>query len=345
MQGEVNAEQLGATMPPGYRGGKVGFTCGKAPAHLSFPPYVSRDDDDFSSSSSSSSDDSDMGEEEAIGKRKKVKTPPPPYMRRLRTAAPKRPRECDDEGEDDCDKKRVCEPRGVRKADSMFRAPHPAIIFMRDHIPIKPCGRCRLCRAKPCGKCANCKNNAHLAERSHDRKRCTALGCTRLTDAELDRFRMTQNSEDAVSQLQSDLRSLRGRLMAAKNVDVTKEMVAELKQEQDTLVERLKSMTKASEDMGAMSAAPEGYECLLLSFQTLETERDRIARLIDRRTTRDSPEVMRTRRQLRNYYAVTICSMVDMFADDVVSRAYVDQLRDISSEYEKLVYSMPIVDE
>jgi hypothetical protein len=144
-----------------------------------------------------------------------------------------------------------------------------------------------------------------------------------------------------MAQIESDLRSLRDRFMAATTKGTSAEELKELDLIQETLMKRLQIVRRTSEAV-ASEGAPEGYNCLLLSFQTLETERDRVARLIERRTTRDSPEVMRTRRQLRNFYALTICSMVRMFANDVIAMIYVDKLRKVSDEYEKVVRSLPV---
>jgi hypothetical protein len=181
----------------------------------------------------------------------------------------------------------------------------------------------------------------HLTERSHDRKRCTSLGCTRLSEEEIERYRLAHDSADSMAKIESDMRSLRDRFMSANTRGTSSEELKTLNQDQETLMKRLQAIGKTS-DAITSEGAPEGYGCLLLSFQTLETERDRVSRLIERRTTRDSPEIMRTRRQLRNFYALTICSMVRMFANDVVARPHVEKLRVISDEYEKLVRSLPI---
>lgn len=129
--------------------------------------------------------------------------------------------------------------------------------------------------------------------------------------------------------------------MCASTNGTNAEELKGLTHDQETLMQRLQAIGRTS-DAVLSEGAPEGYGCLLLSFQTLETERDRVARLIERRTTRDSPEIMRTRRQLRNFYTFTICSMVRMFANDVVARPHVEKLRTISDEYEKMVRSLPI---
>jgi hypothetical protein len=144
-----------------------------------------------------------------------------------------------------------------------------------------------------------------------------------------------------MAKIQSDMRSIRDRFMAADARGTSAEELRALNQDQETLVKRLHAIGRGADAL-ASEGAPEGYGCLLLSFQTLETERDRVSRLIERRTTRDSPEIMRTRRQLRNFYALTICSMVRMFANDVVARPHVEKLRAISDEYERLVRSLPI---
>lgn len=235
----------------------------------------------------------------------------------------------------------ISEPQEVRDADAKMMEPHPAIMFIREHTPVKPCGRCHKCKKKPCGECPNCKNNVHLTDRSHDRKRCIALGCSRLSDEEIERYRLAHNSADNIAQIESELRTLRDRYMIASTKGTSAEELKEMNLAQDILMKRLHDIGDATTSM-SQDNAPDGYNCLLISFQTLETERDRVTRLIERRTTRDSPEIMRTRRQLRNFYALTICSMVNMFANDVVARPYVEKLRTISAEYEQIVRSLPI---
>jgi hypothetical protein len=242
---------------------------------------------------------------------------------------------------------KTSEPQVVRDADAKMIEPHPAVMFMREHTPIRPCGRCRECRKRPCGECANCKNNAHLSDRSHDRKRCTALGCTRMSDCEIEKYRTLHDSADSTAKIESDLRTLRDRFMKISSSQGTNpEEIADLTRTQDMLMKRLQAVGKATaaelQGRAYSDEVPEGYGCLLLSFQTLETERDRIARLIDRRTTRDSPEIMRTRRQLRNFYALTICNIVRMFANDVVAAPHVERLKQIADEYETLVRSLPV---
>lgn len=181
----------------------------------------------------------------------------------------------------------------------------------------------------------------HLTERSHDRKRCTSLGCTRLSAEEIERYRLAHDSADSAAKIESDLRSLRDRFMPVTTKGISVEELETFRQDQETLMNRLLLVGRAS-DMAASEEAPEGYGCILLSALTLETERDRVSRLIERRTTRDSPEIMRTRRQLRNFYALMICTMVRMFANDAVARPHVEKLKTISEEYEKLVRSLPI---
>jgi hypothetical protein len=317
------------------------------------------------SSSSDSDTDTERSHQEpslslVLGKRAFGRNPKqqPSYFRRLRTTNPQGKkiagplkRKTKDADSSDSDggsgppyRKRsrlASEPSEVRDADAKMIEPHPAVIFMRSHTPVKPCGRCKECRCPPCGECANCKNNEHLAERSHDRKRCTLLGCTRLSEEELERYRLAHDSADSVSKLESDLRTLRDKFMAVASSGTSSEELSELTATQETLMKRLQLVDRMAE-AAVSEGAPDGFGCLLLSFQTLETERDRVARLIDRRTTRDSPEVMRTRRQLRNFYALTICNMVRMFANDVVARPHVSKLHAIADEYEKLVKSLPI---
>lgn len=116
------------------------------------------------------------------------------------------------------------------------------------------------------------------------------------------------------------------------------EVLEKLKKQQGLLMRKLAALNSSETD-----DVPEGYECILLSLQTLETERDRVARLVERRTSRDSPYVMRTRRQLRNLYALTICTVAKMFANDVVSRSYVQDLIDLADEQEKSIRAMRIV--
>lgn len=308
--------------------------------------FVGRDDDGTSS------------KKKEKGKKKKKSTPA--HVRRLRTAAlstkgkkkskasKKRsaPRadaeeeDCDDK-EEDCKRQRchISEPQTVREADAKMMDPHPAVIYVREHTPIRPCGRCKECRKPPCGQCSNCRNNEHLAERSHDRKRCISLGCGRLSLEEIERYRVGQNSLDALCKIQRDIRDMRTRIM---NEHTSADAVAALKAEHEAMMRRMQVLSQSDSVRAIDDDAPEGYGCLLLSLQTLETERDRIARLIERRTTRDSPEVMHTRRQLRNFYALQICSMVEMFAEDTVAQRYVEGLRKTSRDYEELVRSLPI---
>jgi hypothetical protein len=289
------------------------------------------DDSSYSSSSSSS-----MPPSSSVGCS---------HFRRLRTIvlSKKRPRDDDPEiGNKRARTRLVEEPDEVRQSDAFFMQPHPSVIFVRDHTPVKPCRRCKECRREPCGVCVNCVNNAHLIERSRDRKRCAALGCTRLSKEELERYRLTHCYEDSILQIEADLRVLRDKFMSLPPQTTSQEDIKRITKEQDDLMERLRLADKATEAL-ASQQAPEGYHCLLLSFQTLETERDRLSRMIDRRTTRDSPGVMMTRRQLRNFYALTICSMAKMFCNDVVARMHVPELLRITEEYENTVKISPVI--
>jgi hypothetical protein len=221
------------------------------------------------------------------------------------------------------------EPECIRESDDAALDTHPVLIFLREHTPVRPCGRCHECRKPPCNVCTNCKNNQHLTERSRDRKRCIAHGCSKLTDDELAKYRMAYAEEDKMAQIERELRELRDKLMLEEKAN------DQLEQEQKKLLEALKTLQEKHVAMEA--EVPDGYECLLLSIQTMETERDRIARLVKRRTNRDSPEVMRTRRQLRNYYGRAICDLVRKFVTDMISRPHVQELIDIANAYEEHV--------
>ena len=287
--------------------------------------------------------------------KKKSKKRQSSHFRRLRMAAPKKrtKQETRDGTEPPTvhkkrkraivpskDKDEASEPHKVRDADARMIEPHPAVIFIRDHAPLKPCGRCRECRKPPCHECSNCRNNAHLSERSHDRKRCTTLNCTRMSDVEIDRYRTIHDSDDSTAKIESDLRALRDRFMTISSKGVKSEELEDLTKTQEMLMKRLQIIDRTVK--AASDEIPEGYGCLLLSIQTIETERDRIARFIDRRTTRDSPEIMRTKRQLRNYYGLMICNIVRMFATDIVARPHVERLKEIADVYEQLIHSLPI---
>ena len=274
-------------------------------------------------------------------KKIKSKNKSAPLLRRLRvydskkaSPAKRKLQETDPDPMDDPEAKNqkvynVQEPVSLRKSDDEALETHPVLMFLREHTPVRPCGRCHECRKPPCNECTNCKNNQHLPERSRDRKRCIAHGCSKLTDEELVKYRAAYAEEDKMGQIERDLRELRDRLMVEeKNADM-------LEQEQKKLLEMLGALQEKHVTME--EEVPDGYECLLLSVQTMETERDRIARLVKRRTTRDSPEVMRTRRQLRNYYGLRICDLVRKFATDMIARPHVHKLIEIAAKYEDFV--------
>jgi hypothetical protein len=75
---------------------------------------------------------------------KKKKLQQASHFRRLRMANPRK-RPADEEEEDDKPKKKrrggASEPEEVRDADARMLAPHPSVIFMREHTPVRPCGR------------------------------------------------------------------------------------------------------------------------------------------------------------------------------------------------------------
>ena len=271
-----------------------------------------------------------------IDEPRKPKSKSTPLLRRLRVYDSKKTTkrkhaqgEADDSEEPGSKSYNAAEPDLVRKADDIALETHPVLIFLREHTPVRPCGRCHECRKPPCNTCTNCRNNQHLTERSRDRKRCIAHGCSKLTDEELVKYRNAYAEEDKMGQIERELRELRNKLM------VEERNVTELEIEQKKLLEALETLQERHITMD--EDVPDGYECLLLSVQTLETERDRIARLVKRRTTRDSPEVMRTRRQLRNYYGLRICDLARKFATDMIARQHVQKLIEIAGKYEELI--------
>lgn len=300
-----------------------------------------------------------------VSEAKKTATLPPkkripaPHLRRLRVVdskkvAEKKKREREQEKDKDKDPKEgdaaapspskrrkggVPESSAVLDADTKSLDMHPVLTFLRDNTPVKPCGRCAECRKPACGTCANCKNNEHLTERSRDRKRCTAHGCNKLTVEELQRYRDAHAATDSIADIQGAIRDMRDRFIIAQSKDTPADEVKALENEQQGLMDRLAAYNERAKRDEPM---PEGYECLLLSIQTLETERDRVARLVERRTSRDSPAVMRTRRQLRNFYGILVCTIAKMFAVDLVSRSNVDKLIEIAEEYEAFVQGIQI---
>lgn len=240
----------------------------------------------------------------------------------------------------------VPEPDEIVAADTKSLETHPVILYLRRHTPVKPCGRCAECRRTPCGKCGSCKKNTHLTERSRARERCTANGCTKLTEEELDRYRRAFNSAYTVNVLEKELRMIRTEFMAIhersskdpKNTKTSSDIQA-LQAKQANLISRLQALN--DEDPVIIQQTPEGYECFMLSIQTLETERDRIARLIERRTCRDPPRIMSSRRQLRDFYGLKISNLTRLFATEMVARPYVARLIEIADEQEKLINSFP----
>ena len=297
----------------------------------------------------------------ATTSKSKSKSKPAPHLRRLRVADIRRqPSEAQKKrlstspAEDQPTTKRarssngkggIPEPDDVRDSDIKSLEAHPVVIYLRRHTPVKPCGRCAECRKQPCGKCGSCKKNLHLTERSRARERCTANGCTKLTEEELDRYRRAYNSAYTVDVIERELRLIRSEFMAiqertskATSANPNSELRG-IQQKQSSLISRLQALNE--EDPVVIQQTPDGYECFLLSIQTLETERDRVARLIERRTCRDPPRIMSSRRQLRDFYSRKICNMTRLFATEMVARPYVSKLIEIADEHERLVDSFP----
>jgi hypothetical protein len=262
-----------------------------------------------------------------------------PHLRRLRTLVPSKRKKLEKQDlapSTAAKRAAAAEPDAVRRADAESLEPHPVSMFVRGHTPIKFCGRCSQCRMLPCGKCTNCQNNAHLAERSRDRKKCITNGCCKLTPDELRRYRLAHDASDAISLVEDAMRKLRDRCMAVQ-VNVAGTSAGEIQQMKTELDRLTLQMEDLQETRSEVEDAPEGFEAIYLSMQMLETERDRLARLVDRRTTRDSPQVMRTRRQLRNYYGLFMCSIANMFGNDMVAPRYVPKLRETATKYEAFV--------
>ena len=313
---------------------------------------------------------------------KQSKAKPAPYLRRLRVAdiKKKKPSEAQKkrtatapaEGQPSAKRAKskksttpttTSEPDAMHDSDTKSLETHPVVLYLRRHTPVKPCGRCAECRRPPCGKCSSCRKNSHLTERSRARERCTANGCTKLTEEELDRYRRAYNSAYTVDVIERELRAIRAEFMSiqerssssssagvaaaakakpfgAKPSDAPAiKKLQELQQRQAGLIARLQALN--DEDPVLIQQTPEGYECFLLSIQTLETERDRIARFVERRACRDPPNIMGSRRQLRDFYGRKICYMTRLFANDMVARPYVSKLIEIADEHEKFINSFP----
>lgn len=360
-QAIVSAVRGKASPPDSRPCGKKGWplVCGKkiVPHGKKFVP---RQYD--SSTSDTDSDDDDMDPQEPTTRavlsgppKSKPKGKPAPHLRRLRVAdIKKKPSEAQKkrmaaDGIPAAKRARsakggVPEPDDVRSSDIKSLETHPVVLYLRCHTPVKPCGRCAECRKPPCGKCGSCKKNVHLTERSRARERCTANGCTKLTEEELDRYRRAYNSAYTVDVIETELRHIRSELMALQERGscATAASAAELRriqQKQANLISRLQALN--DEDPVVIQQTPDGYECFLLSIQTLETERDRVARLIERRTCRDPPRIMSSRRQLRDFYGRKICNMTRLFATEMVARPYVQKLIEIADEHERLLDSFP----
>lgn len=232
------------------------------------------------------------------------------------------------------------EPQEVQDSDEKSLETHPIVVYLRSHTPVKPCGRCAKCKKPPCGKCESCKKNVHLTERSRARERCTANGCTKLTEEELDRYRRAFSS-GVVDALESELRKIGEEFTALqeRRAKVPAAEMATLRDKQANLIGRLQALNE--EDPYVIQQTPDGFDCFMLSIQTMETERDRIARLVKRRACRDPPKIMNSRRLLRDFYGVKICAMARTFATEMVALPYVQKLIEIADEHERVIEAFP----
>ena len=268
----------------------------------------------------------------------KLKMPLPGYMeqtckRRRRSRRRKDNKKSGDESEDS-DADNGAASRKKRKNEKNAVAVHPSIVFIREHTPVKPCGRCKQCRAMPCGRCVNCVSNARAAEQ----KRCMELGCSSLTKEELRNFHIANSSTASITQLRSELSALRDEYIALSAGKSNGADMEELERRQDEVIQKLQDF-ELSKGLVATKRTPDGYKFLLLSFQTIEDERKRIAKSLYRSRNVEPSATTRSRRQLCTLYARTICNMVQMFATDIVAAEYVEQLLKVTSDYEK---SLPV---
>lgn len=256
---------------------------------------------------------------------------PAPHIRKLRRSdiKIKQDVESDSDSEVEPSAKRANIEYSECKEDDDALFTHPIVLFLRDHTPVKPCARCQECRKPACGECANCKKNAQLALKSKERKRCITNGCSKLTEEELARYRRHYDHEQRIGIIEEQLRELRDRTMALQQEG---KINPELESIREKLLASLKIIQEKKE---AIEQVPDGYDILLMSVQALETERDRLARLIKRRAFRDSADIMKTRRQLRDYYGLKICELTKIFAMDMVAGPHVLKLIEIATNYEK----------
>lgn len=232
---------------------------------------------------------------------------------------------------------RISEPAAVRESDKLFNKVHPVIEFVMENTPVRPCGRCRECRSEPCGRCDNCQNNQYLVSRSISRRRCTQLKCSRLTDKDMERYCLSCNAQSEGQEARVKLQELIRMYQQNKTVrDV--QVQNHIETQRKALQERLAMITSAVHSQNA----PPTHACLLVSLQTLETERDRISRLIERRTTRDPPDVMKMRRNMRNHFGLAICTFAKFFSTDIVASQNVSRLNDIIDKYETLIKTSAI---
>ena len=223
--------------------------------------------------------------------------------------------------------------RALYEEDKLAEETHPILIYLRTHTPVKTCGRCVECRKKPCGQCINCYNGKHLSSRSHECRRCSAHSCNKLTPGELARWTAAQSGRETANRISKDLTAIREKLMMARTAGMSDiDMQTLVRARDDMLQELEKAQTLFEPETAIERDIPDDYENFLLTIQTLESDRDRLARLLVRRVKFDSTGSQCIRRQLRNRIDMNICEVATLFAEAMVSKPYVSGLVELARD-------------
>lgn len=224
------------------------------------------------------------------------------------------------------------EDAAIRAADKAALKTHPILEFIRAHMPVKPCGRCHECTEPACGVCPNCKASQGLNKRSKGRRRCIERGCSKMTPEELSRYRAHCHDDIALEKMQATLMSIREKIMISKG-KVPEAQLQEIEAQQAMLYTKVQQLQ--AEKAMREEVMPKEYKNFLTGIMTLETERDRSARLVDRRHGRDAPDAMNPRRRERDFFGLKLCEFVKMFATEVIARPYVAELVALAEQCER----------
>lgn len=154
----------------------------------------------------------------------------------------------------------------------------------------------------------------------------------------MERYRRACNMTYTSADLRKELHEIGDRFQQLQKQPQTAAVSGSIKRlhaKQTALLHRLEALD--DEDPVVTQQAPNGFKEHVKSLLTAETERYRLAAIVERNIGHGSPQVLNAYRKLRDTWGVYICTLARLFGVDMIASPYVETLLRIARDYERRI--------